>query len=173
VKLCVSGWQWTTPVHARRDAARFELMVRRAAISRRIPVRADSVKISPNLTLVSAESAAAIMASYIKPTICRAVAQAEMLTLTCKSLVQEAPDLIAIDLLARYTPKYGSIAGPGGLVGFERVKDRRMVDTSHILCIGRDTAVFLAAVAERWKRDWAGRAVPPMIVEFVERFRTP
>jgi hypothetical protein len=148
------GQPAATPDGYDRDAARLELVALRAAISRQIEARADSFTILPSRAAVSAESAAAILASFVKPTVCQALPQRGLLAVACKPLADQDPELIAVELLARYTPKYGSIAGGGGLLGFVRARGRRVLDTSQVVWIGRDTTIVFAASAERWERDY-------------------
>jgi hypothetical protein len=82
------------------------------------------------------------------------VAQRDMLHITCTTLANVEPRTIAADLMTRYMPRYGSITGGGGLLGYARRERGVAVDTLLAICIGRDTLVLPAPALERWERDY-------------------
>jgi hypothetical protein len=145
------------------DAAKLELLALRTAISRQIPVRADSFIIAASPTPISADSAIRSLIRVPKPTVCEGVAQHDMLHVTCTALANAEPRIIAVDLGMRYMPTYGSIAGGGGMLGDARRERGGDVDRLQALCIGRDTLVLPAPALERWERDYyeaIGLAIP-------------
>jgi hypothetical protein len=134
-------------------AAEIELLALRAAITRRIPVRADSFLIGPSRVRVTADSAASVLAALPKPTLCRGEAEQGMLSVSCTSLTDEEPKEIATQLLMHYDGKYGDISG-GGLLGAVHAHRPMPFDTLRVLCVGRDTLVIEAPAVERWKREY-------------------
>jgi hypothetical protein len=136
-----------------QGAAEIELLALRAAITRRIPVRADSFLIGPSRVRVIADSAAIMLAALPKPTLCRGEAERGILLVRCTSLTDEEPTEIASQLLMHYSGRYGDISG-GGLLASVHARRPMPFDTLHVMCVGRDSMRIAAPVVERWERDY-------------------
>ncbi|HWZ60715.1 MAG TPA: hypothetical protein VNW46_17155, partial [Gemmatimonadaceae bacterium] len=145
----------TTSLAQRPDhgAAEIELLALRAAITRRIPVRADSFFVGPSRVRVTADSAASVLAALPKPTVCRGEAEGGTLSVRCASLTEQEPVMIAMQLLMRYSGQFGDISS-GGLLRSVNARRPTPFDTLRVLCVGRDTLVIDAPAVERWERDY-------------------